>query len=116
MTAAYSGQSSPPALIQVCGGSGNGLDPCPAIQLASQEFNRYRGHSSIKVVPSCQGYGIYRNRTDGFRSSFVSISSSTWAEVNTEPEYLGCSAHYSRAGHARLATELLPQIRQILDW
>jgi len=97
VAAAYSGQSSPPALIQVCGGSGKtGLDPCPAIQLASMQFNR--------------------NRTDGFSSNYVSISPSTWAEINSQQRYLGCSGHYNRAGHTRLATEILPQVQQVLGW
>ena len=85
-----------PKIIHVCGGSGNGLDPCASIQDANAIFNS--------------------NRTDGFEGFYTSMSEEGWHLINNEPSFLGCSAHYNQRGHARLAEEIRPQIAKIMGW
>ena len=88
--------SSIPKIIHVCGGSGNGFDPCESIQTANDEFNE--------------------NRTDGFEGFYTSMTKQTWEKINNGTEYLGCYAHYNREGHAQLAQEIRMDIGRIMGW
>jgi len=84
-------------LINVCGGSINGLTVCGDVSNASQAFNQH--HQRVQ-------------------SHYVSISESTWHKLNSAPvgQYKGCEGHYSEKGHAVLSTELVPQIKDVLQW
>lgn len=92
----YKAASTPPKIIHVCGGSINGLDPCPAIQIASAQFNK--------------------GRTDGFQGYCTSITAESWRKINNNTRYHGCASHYNKEGHKILAGEILPQIQHILGW
>ena len=85
-----------PKIIHVCGGSGNGFDPCEAIETANDEFNE--------------------DRMDGFESFYTSITKITWDKINTEKKYKGCFAHYNREGHAQLTEEIRDDIGMIMGW
>ena len=85
-----------PKIIHVCGGSGNGFDPCEAIQIANNEFNK--------------------DRTDGFEGFYTSMTNETWEKINNDVEFLGCHSHYNREGHAKLAEETREQIAMIMGW
>lgn len=83
----------PPPVINVCGGSINGLLPCPYIQQVIEYFNLNR------KVPT----------------SYATVTNSTWNEIN-QPANNGCNHHYNPQGHRILADSLLPQVKQILGW
>jgi len=86
-----------PIMIHVCGGSGNGLDPCRNIQRASVKWNT--------------------NTSRAVTSRYVSVSRKTWNLINqNSKKYNGCDSHYSPEGHKMLATEILPRVREALGW
>ena len=94
---AYGTADRPPIAIHVCGGSGNGFDPCDNIWRASEQWNI--------------------NRSSAIRSFYVSISKRAWKKINSGSAlYNGCDGHYSHAGHTVLAGEVLPDIRKALGW
>jgi lysophospholipase L1-like esterase len=96
----YAGAAVKPKLINVCGGSIDGLDACESIQKANQEFNA--------------------NRTDGFQSFYTTITTDHWWAMNGPGSrinhYKGCMGHYSAKGHEVLAGDIIPQIGQIMSW
>ena len=88
---------APPVAIHVCGGSGNGLLPCPNILRASNEWNK----NASRIV----------------RSSYVSVTEATWNAINQGTEkYNGCDGHYSRDGHRRLVSDVVKGVRKALGW
>merc|ERR1712017_60922 len=97
----YSTYGKPhPQIIMVCGGSGNGWDPCKDIEEEMTKWNE-----------SAQGLT--------HPVSFVSMHRSTWTYINKSPQkesFKGCEAHYNAKGHAVVASELQPQIGNILGW
>ena len=91
-----------PKMIHVCGGSLNGLDPCPDIKEAIAQFNTAHAEAG-----------------DGWVSSFTSITKAHWHMINANSgrsEYNGCDGHYNKKGHAILAVDILPDLRRILGW
>ena len=93
----YANAPNPPALVHVCGGSINGLDPCQDIQTASDKFNK-------KAVTRMRSY-------------YTTITKAHWHEINKiGGGYLGCDSHYGPKGHAVLAADIAPQLRKILGW
>ena len=105
----YEGVTVPPKIIHVCGGSLNGLDPCSDIQNANDQFNAGMHHQGKPMV----GY-------------YTTIDISHWSEINGckhgskncngKSRYNGCDGHYNVDGHAVLAADILPQLRQIMSW
>jgi lysophospholipase L1-like esterase len=88
---------TPPIVIHVCGGSINGLLPCPNIFLASTAWNK----NSTRVV----------------KSAFVSISNATWKEINKGTRHFnGCDGHYNKEGHGLLMNDVVENVRKILNW
>lgn len=85
-----------PKIIHVCGGSGNGFDPCEAIKTANDEFNE--------------------GRADGFEGFYTSITKLTWDKINNDKKYQGCFTHYNHEGHAQLAEEIRDDIGMIMGW
>jgi hypothetical protein len=86
------------AIISVCGGSINGLDPCDDIQTAHVAFNKAQS---------------------AFTASYTSITKKHWKELNNRPAdkpYKGCDQHYNAAGHAVLAGDIAPQVAAVLGW
>ena len=93
----YGAAAAPPRVIHVCGGSGNGFDPCEAIKKASEEWNKKPSHS--------------------VESFYVSISLDTWNRINAGTDaYNGCDGHYNEHGHRVLMNAILPDVRRILKW
>lgn len=97
----YSPDGKPqPRIILVCGGSGNGFDACEALKEAIATWNE-RAQDLTHPV------------------SYVSMHRSTWTYINKGPQkdsFLGCAEHYNAEGHAVAASELQPQIGNILGW
>jgi lysophospholipase L1-like esterase len=94
----YADAPTPPKLINVCGGSLNGLDPCQDIRVASHVFN---------------------SQHDAIKSYFVSITREHWKLINAKngkSPYNGCDGHYNEKGHRVLAGDIIPQIRKIMGW
>ena len=85
-----------PKIIHVCGGSGNGFDPCESIQTANEEFNQ--------------------NRTDGFQGFYTSMNKEAWKLINFDKKFKGCSGHYNFKGHEILKEEIRTQIAYIMGW
>ena len=56
----------------------------------------------------------------GFHVDFISVERETWEFINQKNEvgyeYQGCMSHYNPKGHAVIASELAPQISEILGW
>ena len=74
-------------IIHVCGGSGNGLDPCDAIE---------------EVVGS---------------ENIVSIKQKDWNMINSKNSgYLGCDSHYNKAGHQVLMEDIVEKVERLLNW
>lgn len=93
----YTYATPKPKLIHVCGSSDDGsIDACSSIQQAIEQFNT--------------------GRSDGFESYYTPISSETWKSVCNDKLLHGCDAHYNRAGHKLVKTDLLSQFRQVLGW
>eukprot|EP00756_Hemistasia_phaeocysticola_P046238 Hpha_TRINITY_DN20012_c0_g1::TRINITY_DN20012_c0_g1_i1::g.147825::m.147825 len=89
-------QHAAPKVIHVCGGSGNGFDPCANIEKASNEWNA-KG-SSIS-------------------SHYVAMNKSVWNTINKgTTKYNGCDGHYSPNGHHLLEQDILPAVKGILKW
>ena len=86
-----------PKLISVCGGSINGLQPCPYIREVVEEFN----HAA---------------RSDGFRAFYTTVESDVWHSINNNTKYNGCNEHYNPRGHGVVASQIAPQVAQIMDW
>ena len=84
-------------MILVCGGSGNGLDPCRLENRIDDRFNS-------------------RHLLSPFQVHYVSMNHTTWHRINSSPEYLGCDKHYNEKGHQVLTSEVLPQVQSILGW
>jgi hypothetical protein len=98
----YKSATVPPKIIHVCGGSGNGLDPCGDIQKANAQFNKMQPASGMK------GY-------------YTSITKANWKLINGPngkgtSKYNGCDSHYSSKGHEVLAGDILPQIQKVMGW
>lgn len=100
VAANYASAAVKPKLIQVCGGSTSGLDPCDAIQRVTEQFNQ--------------------GRSDGFRGYYTSIAIDHWHAMNGPGSrtngYKSCMGHYSPQGHEVLAGDIIPQIADIMDW
>jgi hypothetical protein len=93
----YQQSPVPPKLINVCGGSINGLDPCEEIAAVVKTYNS--------------------NNEKGGEASFVSIEEETWDKINKRRNgYLGCDAHYAESGHAALTGDILEQVREVMGW
>ena len=87
-----------PKIISVCGGSGNGLDPCDDIKTAQSQFN---------------------NQRQGFNAGFVTITKQHWNMINGKggmSQYNGCQTHYNQKGHKVLMQDVEPGIRNIMGW
>ena len=101
----YHGVPKPPKIIHVCGGSLNGLDPCADIQKANDQYNALgkpmRGFYTTIDVDHWQ-------TINGCRSGN--------RHCNGKSQYNGCDGHYNVDGHAVLAGDILPQLRQIMSW
>ena len=89
----------------MCGGSLNGLDPCADIQKANDQYNALgkpmRGFYTTIDVDHWQ-------TINGCRSGN--------RHCNGKSQYNGCDGHYNVDGHAVLAGDILPQLRQIMSW
>eukprot|EP00929_Paragymnodinium_shiwhaense_P104594 TRINITY_DN69167_c0_g1_i1.p1 TRINITY_DN69167_c0_g1~~TRINITY_DN69167_c0_g1_i1.p1 ORF type:complete len:402 (-),score=26.71 TRINITY_DN69167_c0_g1_i1:243-1448(-) len=95
----YKSASEKPKIVNVCGGSINGLDPCQKISKAVLSFNA--------------------NRTDGFDAHYVTIARSHWYMINMffgHSPFNGCQMHYSHRGHAVLLQDILAGVKEILAW
>jgi lysophospholipase L1-like esterase len=100
----YKGASSPPKVIHVCGGSGNGFDPCDDIQTANKQFNEEQKASG-----------------SGMKGFYTTIDKANWNMINGPngkgtSQYNGCDSHYSEKGHKVLAGVILPQVQKIMGW
>jgi len=94
----YANAFLPPQIIHVCGGSGNGLDPCDDIQQTNKEFNQWS--STIK-------------------GHYTSIDTDNWHKINAndgKSAFNGCDGHYNAKGHSVLANDILPQFKKIMGW
>merc|ERR1711990_72369 len=76
-------------MILVCGGSGNGLDPCRLENRIDELFNQ-------------------RHQGSAFKVHYVSMNHTTWHRINDwkVPDYLGCDKHYNAKGHQVLKDEI----------
>jgi hypothetical protein len=83
-------------LINVCGGSINGLDVCESMYKANDIFNAQSDH------PHIVGHN-------------VAIEPAHWLTINWNDTYKGCSNHYNRRGHAVLVQDILSSIETILS-
>eukprot|EP00933_Yihiella_yeosuensis_P067390 TRINITY_DN7217_c0_g3_i1.p1 TRINITY_DN7217_c0_g3~~TRINITY_DN7217_c0_g3_i1.p1 ORF type:complete len:426 (+),score=40.96 TRINITY_DN7217_c0_g3_i1:61-1338(+) len=95
----YEHATPPPQIINVCGGSINGLAPCTNVEKASSEWNR-----------KADGYSR-------FKSHFVSLNESTWKQINADggsSKFNGCQMHYNSEGHRVVAASIEPEVRKIL--
>merc|ERR1712217_766607 len=84
--------------IHVCGGSGNGLDPCKDIETANDQFN-------------AEGKAI--------KGHFTRITKEHWKMINKgdgTSAYNGCDSHYNEKGHKVLADDIIPQVEEIMGW
>ena len=70
----YANAPNPPALVHVCGGSINGLDPCEDIQTASDKFNK-------KAVTRMRSY--YTTITKAHWHEINKIGAATWDATRT---------------------------------
>ena len=87
----------PPIVINVCGGSINGLAPCPNILTASNNWNK--------------------NTTRVVRSQYVTIGHKTWKTINKgTKKYNGCDSHYNKNGHGLLVGDIIEDVRKMLKW
>lgn len=93
----YVAVNETPRMIHVCGGSINGLVPCPAIQDAVAKFNA---------------------RGARFTSYYTSIDASAghWQEINSDERFQGCYKHYNGRGHQILMQDILHDVRRIMGW
>jgi hypothetical protein len=94
----YADAPTKPAIISVCGGSINGLDPCDDILSAHAQFNQTQS---------------------AFAASFVTITHAHWHQINTASghgKYNGCESHYNAAGHHVLMHDIAPQVKAVLGW
>jgi len=100
----YKSAVVPPKIVNVCGGSLNGLDPCDDIQTAIKQFNG-NGQSKVKAY-------------------YTSIAQNNWKMINGHENnekkgktiYNGCDGHYNVKGHGVLAGDIIPQFKQIMGW
>ena len=87
----------PPIVINVCGGSINGLAPCSNIQTVSNNWNK--------------------NQTHVIRSHYVTIQHQTWKKINQDTnQYNGCDSHYNKNGHGLLVGDIIDNVRTMLNW
>jgi len=97
MATKYSYATVKPKLINVCGGSGNGLDPCNEIQNVLATFNA--------------------GRSDGFEAFFTRLTNQRWQKINDNgKKYTGADGHYTRYGAAILVGDILPDIKNFMGW
>lgn len=89
--AAAAGQNVP-QFVHVLAGSGNGLEPKPAIEEVSAAWNK---------------------RHPDVRSSVIALDRSDWQRINKKP-YLGCDGHYNAKGHEVVADAVEPKLRKLL--
>jgi len=75
----YKNAAVKPKLISVCGGSINGLQPCPFIQDAVDEFNQ--------------------GRRDGFKAYYTTVDHAVWGHINNDTAYNGCARQYDELLH-----------------
>jgi hypothetical protein len=97
----YKDASTPPKIIHVCGGSGNGMSVCPQIQKVNKYFNEQGAFGT------------------GLRGYFTSITQDHWNMINANngtSAYNGCETHYNEKGHSVLAADIIPQVQQIMGW
>lgn len=93
----YSYAEVKPKIIHVCGGSINGFDPCPNIQVANDAFND--------------------GRTDGFEGYYTTMDETDWDTINAKNSgYQGCDSHYNSAGHSVLEGDILDQVKEVMEW
>jgi len=97
----YAAATPKPKLIQVCGGSSNGLEPCAKIHIASKQFN-----AASSDHP-------------GFESYFTTIAKLNYAIINpssSPSDYTASDEHYNTQGAAILANDITLQLAQIMGW
>lgn len=97
MAEKYSYATVKPKLINVCGGSGNGLDPCDEIQSVIATFNA--------------------DRSDGFKAFFTRLTQKRWNKINDNgKKHTGADDHYTRHGVAVLIKDILPDVKKFMGW
>ncbi|GMH51088.1 hypothetical protein TL16_g00937 [Triparma laevis f. inornata] len=86
---------SEPKIINVCGGSINGLDPCSTISTIVDSFNS--------------------KRSDNFKAYYTSIKEDTWKTINKRKNgFEGCDEHYNEKGHEALMKDIVDDVKSFM--
>lgn len=141
----YANAAVKPKLINVCGGSGNGEDPCAKIKKVSKKFtianiacadtpnwedsdgdscktivnNGYCDYGADYAVGGVDASkaccGCGGGENSGFESYYTTISHTNFLKIN-KGNYVGSDAHYNTAGAAILVSDIRGSMAEIMGW